>query len=149
MKHMLHSNKRGISEIVSYVLLILLVLAIAALIIPWMKSLIPENEKECPDVSIMIKDYNCSNNIISVEIANNGRFNIDGWYARVYDENGEAKTLKDNSNIKTEQNLNVSLSAIKEYIYEGNIKSVEIQPFIEDGGEILCDKAIIKQDVDC
>lgn len=142
---MLHNNK-GLSEIVSYVLLIVIVLAIAGLVFSWTKSIIPKDKEECPEVSIIISDYNCSNNSLTLELTNKGLFDVDGWYARVYDKSGRVLPLKDNGESKTIMKMNVSAKITKEYNYEGEIKSIEIEPFV---GDILCSKAIVKQDINC
>ena len=78
-------NKRGISELVSYVLLITLAIAIAGGVFVWLKyEAIPPAKEECPDVNIILLNDTCYNNAggqgnITFWIKNNGNFDIDGF----------------------------------------------------------------------
>ena len=53
-------NKRGISELVSYVLLIVLAIALAGGVYIWLTSIAkPSQQVECPDVNIRLESYEC------------------------------------------------------------------------------------------
>lgn len=74
-------NKRGLSEIIAYVLLILIAVSIAGVVYVWLQGQIPKGKTSCPEgVSISIEAYTCNNAIgkINITFENRGLFNIDG-----------------------------------------------------------------------
>lgn len=81
-------NKRGVSVIIGYVLLIAIVISISVVVYTWMKSYVPKGALQCPDgVSISISDYNynCSvtNNVLNFTVVNDGTFSIGGYAIKV------------------------------------------------------------------
>lgn len=83
------NKRRAVSEIISYVILIVIVLGISAAVYQWMLTSTPAISETCPeDVSLYIKSYNCSDvgcssgKCLSLTIKNNGNFNIDGFFIR-------------------------------------------------------------------
>ncbi len=78
-------NKKGVSIIIGYVLLVSFAVVLGALIFSWMKGLNPGAgiHLECPEeVSIFIKNYNCSGDQLTLNLMNNGRFSIGGYFIR-------------------------------------------------------------------
>lgn len=88
MKNIIKKNSRGISEIISYVILVTITLSISVGIYAWLKYQVPNcDEKDtdcfspvdCPDgTSVMINDYICDSRGLNITVVNNGRFNISG-----------------------------------------------------------------------
>lgn len=73
------ANKKGISELISYVLLVLIAVAIAVSVYLFLKPYAenPLPEDECPDgISIILEKYNCYNNIINLTLKNKGLFAV-------------------------------------------------------------------------
>lgn len=91
----INQNKKALSEMVSYILLVVIALGLAAGVFAWLRSQLPaENEQKCSeDVAITILSYSCDKNNpakeqITINIKNTGLFNISGIYARgSYDNN--------------------------------------------------------------
>jgi len=81
-----NQNKKAVSLMLSYVLLILIAFSIGILVYFWMKNISdPTGGPECPDgVSFLIRDSSCdgTTNNLTVYISNKGRFNIDGFVVR-------------------------------------------------------------------
>jgi hypothetical protein len=84
-------SKKAVSEIISYVLLIVMVLGISAAVYKWMSTSTPSISETCPeDVSLYVENYNCTNgtgecasgNCLIITMKNNGNFNIDGFFIR-------------------------------------------------------------------
>lgn len=71
-------NKRGVSEVVGYILLISIAVAMSVIVYAWLKSYVPKEPLECPgDVSLMIKEINCSiDGILEINFRNNGKFSV-------------------------------------------------------------------------
>ena len=76
-------GKKGISIMVSYVLLIVFVIIIGAIVYQWLKTYVPAQALECPDgVSLFIKDadFDSSDSQLIITLRNNGRFNLAGYF---------------------------------------------------------------------
>jgi len=93
-------NKKAISEVVGYVLLIVVGISIASIVGVWLKAQVPEDnsQKLCPeDSSIVILDYNCTYvsplRTINITLKNKGYFIVDGYTIKVSDSiNGKIGT---------------------------------------------------------
>lgn len=76
-------NKRGVSELVSYVLLIVFVLAMAIVAYQWLKTYVPKDTLTCPDgVSIFVKEgyFNSTTSKLTLTVNNNGRYDLAGFF---------------------------------------------------------------------
>ena len=86
------AGKRGVSEIVSYVLLIVIAISISALVYVWLKAYVPQEKNTCPDeVSLIIKDhcFKTSNNgevYINITLENKGTYTVDAVNIKVAKE---------------------------------------------------------------
>lgn len=77
-------NKRGVSIMVGYVLLITFAVIMGSVIYTWMKSYVPTEPTVCPDgVSVYITEIGCSPGHMGFYLKNNGRFSVDGYFIRV------------------------------------------------------------------
>src|SRR3989344_9344689 len=152
MRPLLQRNKKAISEIVSYVLLVVIAVGVSTLVFTFLKSYIPKGEKpECPEgISISIKNYTCQSSQLNLSFYNTGRFTIDAVYVRVAKE---GRTVKfwinpESTGDKFYINITPQTSISKEYSTEqittsGNYE-LELQPAVknEKGYLAACDKAI-------
>lgn len=82
-------NKKAISEIVSYVLLISLAIAMAAaayaFIRPYAEKPLPQ--EECPEsISIVLENYSCDQTTINFTLKNRGLFNVTGLKLKVIND---------------------------------------------------------------
>lgn len=74
---MLLGDKKGISEVIGYILLISIAVAMSVIVYAWLRSYVPKETLECPsDVSLMIKDIKCAEGIIDMTLRNNGKFSV-------------------------------------------------------------------------
>ncbi len=87
------SNKKGVSPIIGYVLLIVGVLISSALVFVWLKTYVPQETVECPaEASLFIKNIECSKYEstgaieLRLGIKNNGLFNLDGFFIHATDD---------------------------------------------------------------
>jgi len=79
-------NKKGISAIIGYVLLILLAVSLSGGVYAWLKAKIPKATEKCPeDVSLEIisLDVNEMRGNISMDLRNRGLFSINGISVRL------------------------------------------------------------------
>lgn len=87
-------NKLGVSVMVGYVLLITFAIIMGGIVYRWMKTYVPTETLECPDgVSVLIRDINCSESgsvyNLEIDLVNNGRFGINGYYIKYSDKEEE------------------------------------------------------------
>lgn len=98
-QHILKSKmktKKGLSEMISYILLVAITIGLSIGVYAWLKYQIPscsESDPECflekdcsADTSLIINNYSCTLNTFSLSILNNGRFNISGVILAVTDK---------------------------------------------------------------
>ena len=92
-EHFLIKNRKGVSIMVGYVLLVVFAIILSVVVFQWIKTYIPSDPLQCPDsgVSISIKavSYDCGNNTLYLLIKNNGRFNILGYFAHAANVSGQ------------------------------------------------------------
>lgn len=93
------NNKKGVSEMVSYVLLVIIAIGLGALVFTYLQVYVPKDKSTCPDdTAIAIEKYSCkyspsvtppSN--LSLTISNKGLFTINAAYIRI---GNEGKTVR-------------------------------------------------------
>ena len=79
-------NKRGISIVIGYVLLIGVSIVMSILVYQWLKTYVPTEELKCPEgTSIFIKEtvYDCINRKLDITLQNNGKFSLAGYFIHV------------------------------------------------------------------
>lgn len=156
-------KKKGLSEVIGYVLLIVIALSLSLLVYAWMKGLLWQKPKACPDeVSLIIVDYSCNatRKNVTITLRNNGLFDVDGFIARISNEEGRlpVKLLKEGiplngSNLgefSFDKKLSPGAEFTNTFLYSeyGKILEIEIVPFkyLEQEGLVLvCDKATTRQ----
>ena len=88
------TNRKGVSIMVGYVLLVTLAIVMGIIAYNWMKTYIPRDITECPDgVSVFIKEaaFNFSDSKLVLVLKNNGRFNAVGYL--IYGANSSGQAL--------------------------------------------------------
>ncbi len=161
-------NKKGLSEIVAYTLLIVIALGLALLVYTWVKSIVPGEESECPsDVSLVIDSYSCNvvENKITVTLKNQGLFDVNGFFIRFAEKYDGAAIIKIDSQEKNGQTpivradnpkygngygdkaIDVSKTETFSFIYgEGKtIEKIEVIPtIVDDENKLLsCKKSVV------
>src|SRR3989338_4079370 len=80
---MLLKQKRGVSVIIGYVLLVVFAMVISVGVYAWLKTYVPNEPLNCPDgVSLFVKEssFNSSTSVLSIKIRNNGRFDVADYF---------------------------------------------------------------------
>ena len=90
-------NKRAVSPIIGYVLLITFGIVMSVIAYNYLKTYVPKEGLDCPEgVSVFLKEYTCDldNDILNITIKNNGKFNIQGYFIYASNQSGvEIATL--------------------------------------------------------
>jgi len=157
-------NKRGVSEMIAYVILIAIAIGLAIAVFSWLKDYANITPKiDCkPGTSIILGDYNCSaeGRTFTVNIKNNGMFDVNGIFMMVGNNSqrqpttrltavGEGQGGSSGYYIgKINVSENQTISFLKSYSLN-EIQIVQIQPFILDAKrkKILCEQGIIKENL--
>lgn len=93
-------NKKAVSIMIGYVLLIAGIIIVSGLVYTWMRSYVPRPIPECPDgVSLFIQEVVCEdlggNYDINLSIKNNGRFGVDGYYIKATNDPDQTLAIVD------------------------------------------------------
>ena len=176
MRKIIRKNKKAVSEVVSYVLLIVIAISLSIVVYAWIKVQLPKEITECPEgVSIIIKEYQCNQDkhIINITFQNKGFFNIDGVSIKIANKPNEAPTtpaekvggiginrnLEDKGFVYFTPSLNPGLNLKANFSYDTftpkQINKIQITPFVSSKklGEkklyvVLCNENKITQDIE-
>lgn len=159
-------NKKAVSAMVAYVLLIIIAITLSVFVYTWLKKQVPKESKECEaDVSLIIESYNCDSakNQFSLTAKNNGFFNVSGFYIRVSSDGtdvysnisntgtnlvyrGQApieKGLKPGEEYEL-KNINYPINSITNAPIT-QIMNIEIEPYLlKDNKVVLCGASVVK-----
>jgi len=149
-------SKKGMSEVIGYVLLILIAIALSGIVFVFMQKSVPKDVEECPEgVSFIISDYYCANGDLTIILSNRGLYTITGFKIKAEPDETLLPTKNMEfiwgGNITTEPGKKLNASIITNGIVEcktGNNLSISILPFVmkEGGyGVVYCDRALVNQ----
>ena len=157
IKPILYKDKQAISNMVSYVLLIIITLSSAAAVYTFLKfqAQIPDDSGACPeDISLIIKNYNCQpgSSIINIDLQNRGLFSIDGFFIKGSNDPDKVpivllKRIDKSSAIKGRydfepklvpgESKTVGFSYSEAIMQAGDtLARIEIQPFVVKQGQV-------------
>ncbi|MBS3088244.1 hypothetical protein J4402_00535 [Candidatus Pacearchaeota archaeon] len=158
-------NKKAVSEIISYSILIVIAVGISILVYSALKLYLPSERQTCPEeVSMIIQSATCKNSYLILELKNQGLFNISALYIRMADS---ARTTRTQIN-KGDEILLPQIPPGGTKRWEGGVRTVkneeedvsivtkdadytvEIQPaLISKQKIILCERAVITETINC
>jgi hypothetical protein len=94
-------DKRAISIMIGYILLITSAVVMSSIVYQWMKSYVPKDTIDCPDgVSLYIVNSSCEiqpngNYEIRISLRNNGRFDVGGYFIHATDSQNQTLATVD------------------------------------------------------
>jgi hypothetical protein len=127
-------NKKGLSVIIGYVLLMTISIVMSALVYQWLKTYVPKDTIECEDgTSLMIKNlhYDCTSTPkrLVITLKNNGKFKLDGYFIRASTGAGDELAV---------------LDLAKNLYSTVNPAGLESSPLTEEGKKILTSNSEIR-----
>ena len=135
-------NKKAVSIIVAYVLLVTIAISLSVIVYSWLRDYVPSDEMpECPEgVSLIIQDYFCfednGDKFLNITLKNKGLFTIKGFVLRVHDrpdaEIGLYTLDQEGVEILPGNSINrqYPFSSVQEKELE-KISLIEVQPIVE------------------
>lgn len=150
-------NKKAVSLMISYVLLVVIVLSIATLVYVYLKLYLPVKIPECSDdISVLIEKATCDikGNQTNVTVRNSGLFNISAMFVRLV---APGHTVGTQLN-KGQETLNSIPPGDNKYTYVYNTSHInvtsgtnviEIQPATIQKGILVVCNSIATQYVTC
>ena len=162
-------NKKGISEMIGYVLLISIAIVISVFVYTWLKTYVPQQNLECPeDVSFLVEGAVCEGSELNITLRNNGLFDIGGYAIHATtDPTQELSTFDlspyvigyiNGSNLilfGSGNSLSVDNSTKNKFNLDGRaIYSIEVIPIRYQEYDaktrlVICSNAKIKEEVAC
>jgi hypothetical protein len=97
-------NKKGISVMIGYVLLVSFAIIMSVIVYAWIKTYVPRDSTECPDgTSLYIRDYqyDCNTNMLYLTLKNNGRFDMGGYFIYAANSTNQELATEDLSGFST------------------------------------------------
>lgn len=86
-------QKRGVSPLVGYVLLVVFAIVISAGVYTWLKTYVPAETLNCKDgVSFFVKEADFNNSLsqqLNLTIRNNGRFTLAGYFIHATNDSSQ------------------------------------------------------------
>jgi hypothetical protein len=159
-------DKRGVSIMVGYALLIVVAIGLAAIVYPFLKARLPVDRVECPaDLSLSIDEVACNRADwkVTIKLLNRGLFNVTGAYIR-FAESGKSVRPQINKNKELyltglnpvplgpgqyTPDLSYSTGDLS-YLPENGTFVVEVQPAVFKKGVLVpCSNKIITQTIKC
>ncbi len=151
MKKRILKNKKAVSIMIGYVILIGIAITIGAVTYSWLQTYVPQEKTECPDrISIYISELNCyevgGDTRMNLTLENNGNFNIDGYLIRATNSSEQEIASIDLSGnltnggmskegfvlFKERESLAPSEKSYPEFVISNDLYKVEIIPFVID-----------------
>ena len=99
------SGKKGLSEIIGYVLLISMTMILSVVVYQWIKTYVPKEGIECADgVSVFVQNYSydCDAKTFNLSVKNSGRFDIAGYFIHATKSPEQELAVTDLSTAATE-----------------------------------------------
>lgn len=157
-------NKKADSLVVSYVILIVIGLAISGFVYAYLKLYLPAQQRECePDVKISIKNVTCLVNYqgdLALTIENRGLFNVSGMFIRFEKSDVLVKKLLNanqtffkNSELSPGKEISFNFNNLSRYnitVQPEISYELEIEPAtLQEGFLVPCKNSIVTHKVNC
>ncbi len=176
-KPLLSNHNRGLSEIVSYVLLVVIAVGLSVAVYAYISVYIPKDKATCPaDVFLGASAVNCTLNAgnttgaqLTLDLTNKGLFTVDAAYIRVAEQGREVTFLinepKEGGSTRgfylyEAGSIKQGLAPGKDVTYSYDVPSsiishagaytLEIQPAVGKGLNLaLCQAGVTRQEFTC
>jgi hypothetical protein len=151
-------GKRGLSNLIAYVLLITISLSLSIMVYGWLKFYVGGVELvECPNnVNVIIDSYECVSGVggsLTVTIRNKGLFDVDVYILRVHDRvdaefgiyvfNETGSFLSPGDKVTTTYSFPSPVDGLLA------VTLADVQPFVNIDGKIASCESFSSQKINC
>lgn len=163
------SNKRGVSIMVGYVILIVIAISLSIAVFAFLKLYLPKENAKCSeDIILTIDSASCIDEDgdgkynIEIELKNRGFFSVDGAFIRIgevgriykvllYQNPSALFSLEESATLKPDGTWKNDLIPLT---YEpkdiSKPQEIEIEPIVfVDSKQILCENSVVKKVIEC
>jgi len=149
-------NHKAVSALIGYVLLIGLAVTMSGVIYAWLKFYVQEPfpEESCPEVSLVVTDYNCSQGILNLTVQNRGRFALKGYTVKINNGTGDFSLfmIKSSYNyVQSPMDPGARTTALFNFSQYRKIDAIEteaIRSFTSAGKPVLCENSVARQSLE-
>lgn len=152
--NLIKMNKRGLSEIVAYAIMIAIAISLAVAVFAWLKIVAnPSAPIDCNEgTSIYLDSYSCSGAIITLIMKNNGGFNVSGYIIKVSDDASKEPTTMITPTgyheFLSPSGLIPGASESADFTKTSSIKRISYQPFVFiNNKKVVCQGTAIKEPI--
>jgi len=163
VNNLLLSNKKAVSEMVGYVLLIVIAVGLSVAVYSFLRIYVPKEKPACEEsINLIVQDYSCSvaQNNLTLTLSNKGLFKVNAAFIRLGLETQKVKPQINKNNFYIygpdgKLGLNPGESFTSVYIPAAAVKSginygLEIEPAQVSGNTLIaCENSIITQTITC
>jgi len=117
-------NRKGLSMVIGYVLLVAISVVMSIIVYSWLKTYVPTDTIKCAEgTSIFIRDiaYTCTpgEETLNITVKNNGKFSVNGYFIHVSNVSNpdEIATIDISSKIKVGGNISGNSIVFSNLIY--------------------------------
>jgi hypothetical protein len=152
-------DKRGVSIMVGYVLLIVIAISISLLVFGFLKLYVPNDPPECPaNINLIIESASCDSTEAIITLSNRGLFSVDSVHISMGQQGRLAKEVIKSAEFDFGFSLGVELLPGDEWTsslsHGVNIdlgsEEIEIEPAMLVNDElVLCQNAVSSIVLDC
>ena len=157
---MLLNNKKALSEIVGYSILIVIAITLSIMVYAFLKSYIPGGAVSCEeDLNLIVQNYSCQGNNLDIGLLNKGLFKVDGVYIRFGEPSkSKGKPINEDDILlynpdTNDPGLNPGKSYFTTYSIDRTASTqyeLELEPaIIRNKKLVFCSNSIITQPIKC
>jgi len=169
---LLRKDKKGVSIMVGYVMLIVIAVGLSVAVFSFLKLYLPEDRPECSeDISLTLDSVRCAydqesdNYDIEITMTNRGLFDVLRAQIRIGDSDRVLRTIlneglnnpNDDFVLGDSNDPTIGLVPGESWTHNwtfvtevGGIKELEIEPIMYvDNQRVLCDNSVVKTLVSC
>ncbi len=168
-------NRKAVSEMIGYVLLIAIAIAISLIVYTFVKAYVPVMSEACPDeTKIIIENYTClerynggADKVLRLSTRNQGLHTVEGFVAHISNESGKQPVNPINvidapkgeqpgvvfyidDPVRSGLAPGEAKDILLNYTKYGDVRKIEIKPFrMGKNTLVLCEAGVFSQDIEC
>lgn len=158
---MLRKNKKALSEIVGYTILIVIALSLSVMVYSFLKLYVPKETAECnQEINLIIQRYSCmaDSDELNITISNSGLFKVNAAYLRFGKLSGALTQINKEDFLLYGENGTEGLNPQESYSYHfseivtepGEQYRLELQPVVIQNKKLVaCENAIVTETIQC